>query len=152
MEIMLMDIEDMPKLAPLADSWIAETVDDIGPRVDKFACLSGVSRILTSGMGDVFVLVEGDQVYGILCIDYGSTGYSTEIMAKERYFYLLPHCRGRWSQKMRLAAEQRAALRGCSRIIFTVSAKASHDAGRICRYFGKSGYSPFEQSFIKELN
>lgn len=152
MEIMLMDVEDMPKLAPLADRWIAETVAEVGPRVDKSACLAGVERVLITGKGDVFVLVEGDLAHGILCVVYGPAAYSTDISARELYFYLLPECRGRWALKMRHAAEKQAALRGCRHIVFTVSVKASESAELICHYFDRSGYSRFEQTFIKELN
>lgn len=152
MEIVLLDREDLGKLDALAECWIPETVDEVGPRVDKAACLAGVARVMDSRRGDVLALVEGESVAGLLCLEYGCLAYSDQTTAKEKYFYILPRCRGRWSGKMRRAAELLAQWRGCRHIVFTISAKASADADRIQTYFERSGYRPFERSLIKELD
>lgn len=151
MEIMLLDMEDLPKLEALADSWIPETVDGIGPRVDRAACLIGVQRVVASGSGDVLALVDGDAVAGVICLEYGNVSYSTQLSAKEKYIYILPQYRGRWALKLRRAAEELSRQRGCRHIIFTISAKASTEADRIQNFFERDGYRPFEQSVIKEL-
>lgn len=151
MEICLLDTVDIPGTASFAERWIASARSDIGPAIDRDSCMNGVRAIIAAGSGDALVLVQSGGIVGLLCVEYGAPGYSTERIARERYFYVDPEHRGRWTLRLRAAAEELAAKNGCSHIVYTVSEQAGGDVERIESYLIRTGCKPLERTYIKEL-
>lgn len=152
MEIALLDAQDIPFTRNFAEGWIASTPSGIGPAIDCDACMSGVHDVIASGRGDALVLLDGDEMVGLLCVEYGSPGFSLERIAREKYFFVRPDHRGKWTVKLHRAAEELAVNNGCKFIIFTVSVQAGGEPDRIGGYFHRMGYHPLEQTFIKEIH
>ena len=143
---------NIEELRPIGESWqVIASQNDLGIEVivDKF--LIGAQLLALSTSSDLLVLYKDGEPVGLIGLQYFDSPLGNQVMANERYFFVMPEHRGISSIRLKKEAENLAMLKGCTHIIFNASNLASKLHDKVCSLYEKTGCAKFETSYIKEL-
>lgn len=139
-------------LRPIAEAWQREAQGNafgIGTNVDGH--LADLARLANSPTTALLVLVKGAPV-GYLGIEFWPNPMGTELLANEKYWYVIPEARGRDSIKLIRTAMQYAKAAGVFKMFFTASRLASEMHDKVCRLYEAMKMQPFETTYVASLD
>ena len=152
MEIRLFN-DDIETLRPIVESWQENVQDNdfgiIADDIDKY--LTELGNMVLRPDADLIVLYDEETPVGYIGLRYFSSPLSSQMMAEEHYFYVIPEKRGLASMRLIKNAKTLAKMKNCSHIIFNASNLASELHEKLCRVYEKMGLMKFETSFITAL-
>lgn len=139
-------------LLPLINEWKKESPGkEYGLRLDTPHFLVELQTMIDSDYGDVLVLVEGEEVIGMLGLFMQKSPLSSQVIAKEFAWYVLPKHRGISSLRLVKAAKLWAKLSKCSHLLLTASRVAGGMYDKVCKLFEKTGFTNLETAYITEV-
>ena len=165
--------EPVRLLKPLTDAWVAEcNANKMGIDVNEDVYFNDMRRLRDEENSELFVLekdngLERDIIYrlahkkpsggprkkfvGFMGLRLYESHCGKEDIATEDYLYVLPKYRGKAGGMLLDAAEEWAIEHGANHLLTTASRMASNLHDRLCMFYNKRGFIPFETSFIKNL-
>jgi len=139
-------------LRPIAEAWKKESHgDEFGIEIDIDAHLADLSRLANSPNTELFVLLKGVPV-GYIGIEFWTNSLGHELMAKEKYWYVIPDARGRDSLRLLKKAAQYAKEMGAVGMLFTASALASDMHDQVCRVYEAMRMRKLETVYMHSLS
>jgi len=143
---------DIKLLVPIAIEWQKKASgNDFGITMDMPYHLADLQALISNDDTDLLALYSGDKIIGYMGIMLYRSPLGEQLLANERYYYVLPEYRGFGSLRLIKAAMDWAKTKGCTHIQFSVNKMASSMYDKTCKLYEKLGMKPFEMSFIKEL-
>jgi GNAT superfamily N-acetyltransferase len=150
--IRLATLEDLETVRKIAIEWQKEANgNDFGITMDMPYHLADLQALISNGDTDLLVLCSDNKIIGYMGIMLYRSPLGEQLVANERYYYVLPEHRGFGSLRLIKAAMEWAKVKGCTHIQFSVNKMASNMYDKTCRLYEKLGMKSFEMSFIKEL-
>lgn len=117
---------------------------------DEFVVITSLGGMLSDPATAIFVVVEGEEVVGVLCVQLVTTSFfTTDIAARELYFHMKPEYRGKSFGTRSLAlAEEWARENGAKTLIIgnhPLSPPHVHET------YLRHGYREAQTDYIKGL-
>lgn len=141
-------IADMDQLLYLAESFYSEAASDNLPKYDKTQAIFMGNSLIESDDA-IFLVCEKDNDLvgmGALCITPFCL-FSSEKVASELFWYILPNYRGSIGIKLHKKLEDEAKNRGAD-LISMVDHVSSMD---LEYYYKRKGYDIFERTYMRRL-
>jgi len=139
-------------LQEIVDSWIKESnVEQMGIELDEDVYLKDLRRLIDGNDTDLLVLENGDKIIGFMGLLVFESPLGRQKIATEHYWYVLPQYRGISSLRLIRAAELWSQEKGCSHLLMNASYLASELHDKVCEIYNKTGFIPFESTYIKKL-
>ena len=144
---------DIETLRPVVESWQEIVLDNgfgiIADDVDKF--LAGLKHLVSDEQSDLLVLYDNGTPVGYLGMNYFISPLSSQKMANEHYFFVIPEKRGMASIGLFRTAKALAKTRGCTHLIMNASNLASDLHDKVCAFYERVDMKLFESSYISEV-
>jgi len=143
---------DIEALRPVARSWYDDTHrNSFNVDIDIDAHLADLHKLIKSDGSDLLVLIDGISIVGYMGIETFTSPLSTQKIANEHYWYVLPEKRGIGSMRFIQLAQQWAKEKTCSHLIMNASNLASRAHNKVCQLYERLGMKKFETSYIAEI-
>lgn len=143
--------KDIELLRPIGESWMKEQRGaDFGIEIDLDFIMGQLTNWMNQRYSDVIVLMDGDEPVGLLVIFAADSFLGSQLMALERFYYVIPGCRT-GTRLLREEAIIWAKLHNCSHLIYSASALARKDYQRLCTLYEHAGFRLFESSFVMRV-
>ena len=145
--IRLATIEDLPKLAPLAEEFYSSSAFLRDFNIGRFCALW--QSLLQLGTGVIFVLEVDSEIVGVIGGMMHPEAYSDELLCQEFFWFVGQSHRG---NGIRLYAELEkwARKQGCSEIRMGHLSDSMPD--KMANFYKRLGYRQVEINFAKRLN
>jgi hypothetical protein len=145
-------VEQIESIRPLATEWKDFcTCDQFGLEVDINTFLAGLMDLVDGEKSDLLLLMDGDDIIGLMGITKFQSPFGKEQVANEHYMFIKQGCSVTGSTRLISAAQDWAKLKGCSHLIMNASNAASELHDKVCKFYKRLGMNKFETSFIKEI-
>ena len=140
-------------LLEIARAWQAEADTGFGLKLEPEHFIAHLQLMIDGPDSDVLVRqLPNGFMQGFMGVHLLESPLSGELMAEEHMWYILPRYRSLEATRAFLAAaEAWGKERGATQFILTASRLANIDAGRVMRMYGRLGFKPFEQVFIRPI-
>ena len=139
-------------LRPIAESWAKDACgSQYGIEITADGHLADLERLSNSPSSALLVLVQAAPV-GYIGIEFWQNPLGSELVASEKYWYVLPDARGRDSFRLLREAKKCAKQAGASYMFFTASRLAGTEHDRVCRLYEHMGFRAFETTYITSLD
>ena len=134
-------------------AWRDEADKTFGLRLDTEHFLGHLGEVIDGPDTDLLVWREpGGPALGFLGVHLLESPLSGELMVEEHMWYILPRYRSLAATRAFIAAaEAWGRERGAKQFLLTSSLLASIQADRVMRMYGRLGFKPFEQVFIRPI-
>jgi len=143
---------DAEILRPIGESWSGELKDEeFGFKVEMEAWLGEMNRLIKAPNSMVMLLYEDTKMIGCMGLEIFRSPLSGELMANERFWYVLPDHRGISSLRLVTEAEKLAKTLGCKHFILNASKMASGMHDKMVKLYEKLKFRHWESVFIKSL-
>jgi GNAT superfamily N-acetyltransferase len=109
-----------------------------------------VDCLIAGEDSDVLVLMDGDEPVGLLGIFATNSFLGRQLMALEKYWYVMRSKRLAGYMLIN-AAQEWAKEHRCSHLIMSASRLASGMHDKVCKFYRSRGFKDFETSFIIEV-
>lgn len=145
-------IEQIESIRPLAVEWKDFcSCDQFGLKVDVNAFLAGLMDLVDGSNSDLLLLVDNNDIIGIMGITKFQSPFGKEQVANEHYMFIKQGCSVTGGKRLIDAAQKWAKSKGCSHIIMNASNAASDLHDKVCSFYERLGLTKFETSYIKEI-
>lgn len=152
MKVIINTTENVERLQPLAEEWLAESnCKDFGIDTDVDKHLWELDSMTKRTDADVLLLMNEELIVGYMGIECIENPFGDQIIANEHYWFVVKHARGHGSLRLLWAAKEWAKEKGCSHLIANASYMASDLHDRTCELYERMGMKKFETSYIKEI-
>ena len=133
-------------LLPIANAWKEEcNGGKFNIETDPYKLLNDFSHL------HLFVLYEGELEIGVIGCEIFMNPLGTELIAQEKYWYVLPDKRGKHALMLMDAIIKWAKDRGCRNIMFSASMLASELHDSVCKIYERKKMQRFETTYILHL-
>lgn len=140
---------DVSELRNIAAYWRDEcNSNEMNIKTSMDSFLVDLKELIDGDNSDLLVLVD-DVPIGLLGLTTFTSPISSQLIANEHYWYVIPPRRGIASMRLLKAAEDWAKEKGCSHLIMTASNLASDLHDTVCFIYEKMGMKKFETSYIR---
>lgn len=145
-------VEQIESIRSLAVEWKAFcSCDQFGLEVDVNEFLAGLMDLVDGDKSDLLLLMDNDEIVGLLGLTQFQSPFGKEQVASEHYMFIKQGHSITGSKRLIEAAEEWAKSKGCSHLIMNASNAASDLHDKVCKFYERLGLSKFETSFIKEI-
>jgi len=150
--VIVIGLQDVVVLIPLAAAWLREARTDFGIDLDIETHLNDMQEYMNSDKADVLALQTDDgKIVGYMGIRSFPNPLGRGFDAYEHLMFVHPDYRGMGAVRLIRAAENWAKYHGCNHLILNASYMASAGCDRVCKLYEKMGYRPFEKSYIRAM-
>lgn len=138
-------------LKHVLDAWEGEhNGQDFGLEVSRLSVMADLKSLIDNPNADLIVLTEEGAVMGFLGIFISKSFLSNQLMAVEKYWYVLPEKR-LCGYMLLHAAKKWAKEHNCSHLIMSASNLASDKHDKVCKFYEHQELKLFETSYIREV-
>lgn len=141
-------VEDLPRLAHLAEEFYSSTDVLHGFHLDRFIALW--TTLLGNGSGVVFLLEKGGEIIGTIGgVCYPET-YSPRLISQEFHMFIAKEHRGGFGLlKLMRAFENWAREKGCTEV--RIAHLHDLQPERLGPFYQRLGYKQLEVNYMKKL-
>jgi len=145
-------VEQIESIRPLANEWKEMcSCDRFGLEVDISIFLAGLMDLVDGDDSDLLLLMNKDNIVGILGLTKFQSPFGREQVANEHYMFIKKGHSVSGSKRLIDAARKWAKSKGCSHLIMNASNAASDLHDKVCRLYERIGLIKFETSYIQEI-
>ena len=138
-------------LRPIAEAWSKEANGNrFGVDIDVDAHLADLQRLIVDSAAALLVLVQGGPA-GYMGIEFFQSPLGNQLVASERYWYVMPQARGRDSLLLVKEARRFARQAGAAYMLFSASHLASDSHDGVCRLYEHMKMVKFETTYLDRL-
>ena len=127
-------------------------IDKFGIELDDVKYMTEAQSFIDDNDTDMIVIFDDSIPVGYMGLEYFVSPLSSQVIANEQNWYVIPSYRGIWSIRLLQTAEAIAKNRGCSHLTMNAAMMASEMHDKLCTRYGKLGMDKYETSFIKSLD
>lgn len=145
-------VEQIESIRPLAIEWKEFcSCGKFGLEVDINEFLAGLMDLVNDDDSDLLLLVDNDDIVGIMGITKFQSPFGKEQVANEHYMFVKQGRSVTGGKRLIDAAQKWAKSKGCSHLMMNASNAASDLHNKVCMLYERIGMSKFETSYIKEI-
>lgn len=142
--------EDIDKLYPIRLAWEKDAQwKEFGFTPNAIRFLETLYYLTTEHV--LFVMEDNEEIKGLMGLVLDQLSFADEILAEERFFYVLPESRGPNSVKFLKYVIQQAKDLGADQFCITASHVASNKSDKVAKLYERLGFKLYESTFIKEI-
>ena len=145
-------VEQVESIRPLAIEWKEFcSCDQFGLDVDIDAFLCGLIELVVTEDSDLLLLIDDDEIIGIMGMTKFQSPFGKEQVANEHYMFIKQGASVTGSKRLIDAAEEWAKAHKCSHLMMNASNAASELHDKVCKLYERLGLLKFETSYTKEI-
>lgn len=143
-------LEDLEAVRLIALQWKATCNSNVmGIEIVDDVYMADVANLINCDGRDLLLLTKDDgEIVGYMGVTTFNSPLGNQKIASEHYWFVSEEYRGRGSFLLIEAAKQWAKEKGCGHLMMTASMLASDLHDRVCKLYGRLGFSKFETSYI----
>ena len=145
-------VKQIESIRPLAVEWTEMcSCDQFGLEVDVSIFLAGLMDLVDGDDSDLLLLIDEENIVGILGLTKFQSPFGKEQVANEHYMFIKKGHSVSGSKRLIDAAQKWAKSKGCSHLIMNASNAASDLHDKVCGLYERIGLIKFETSYIQEI-
>lgn len=139
-------------LEPIAERWRAEArLSEFGLNAHWSKFKQTLQGFADSAMSALILLGHEGRAIGFMGAELFESPLDSQMVTRERFWYVLPRYRGRGPLKLRKAFLEWSKDMGASHYMMSASMLASAKHDRVCQIYEKKHMKKFETTYMGQI-